>query len=170
MNRYSWLLHITFSLLFATNLMAIQEISIKEDDKGNSYLHLVAQRGLCGYVTLQNKLYDQTVLEAFLYSGNTLVKKLGRYEWHNPTQPVQFSFDSAGRQDTDHYRIYCYPRYGDSTDKSSCKDLVVVDFNQSRTRASCTVAAPWAGGRGTIPFKPLCMDALYKSSECTNKE
>lgn len=151
-------------------LGTIQQVHIKQDPQGNSYIYVVAQTGLCGYLTLHNKLYEQLVLEAFLYDGNQEIKKIGRYEWHKPTDVVQFSFDSAGRSPSYHYRIYCYPRFGEKTDKSDCINLLVIDHNHTRTRAACTNAAPWAGGRGTIPFKPLCMDALYKSAECKENQ
>ncbi|MFZ5954282.1 MAG: hypothetical protein ACOYT8_04265 [Candidatus Dependentiae bacterium] len=152
--------------LLAHNSLFCNQPTIKEDAEGNSYIYAVAQTGLCGYLTLYNRHAQQIVLEAFLFSGDKQIKKIGRYEWHNPTQAVQFSFDSAGTGPHYHYRIYCYPRFGEQTDKSDCINLLTIDQNRTRTRASCTTAAPWAGGRGTIPFKPLCMDELYKSAEC----
>lgn len=161
-------------LLFLTISNSIpllcRQPAILQDENGNSYIYVVASKALCGYITLINKAQQQMVLEAFLYAGTTRVKSVGRFEWTDPQKAVQFSFDSAGMSPQDHYRIYCYPRYGQESDPSDCIGLIRIDQNNTRTRAACTQAAPWAGGRGTIPFKPLCMDELYHAAECAEKK
>jgi len=138
---------------------------MKEDSKG-SYIYLAAQPGLCGYVTLINKQQQQIVLEAYLYDGNQEKQKLGHFNWEKPSDKIQFSFDSAGTSNQIHYRIYCYSRFSTINQKSDSKNLVIIDANTAKTRASCGKAAPWAGGREGIPYKPLCMDVINESSEC----
>lgn len=170
MNYRFFLTSLLCVVLGIINPLLCRQPAILQDENGNSYIYVVASKALCGYITLINKAQHQLVLEAFLYAGNTKIKAVGRYEWADPQKAVQFSFDSAGVSSDDHYRLYCYPRYGEQSDRSDCITLLTIDFNNTRTRAACTTAAPWAGGRGNIPFKPLCMDELYHAAECADKK